>query len=190
MSRTPVRGALQLLQREGFIAEQRGGKKSRLHISPLTKEDAHELYMIVGNIESLAGSLTATLNSQKRDELCRTLQELNQRLRAIAGTKKVDLRLVFELDTRFHHEIVSASAGPRLLVLHKMMKPQIERYWRLYAHSIIQDLHHSVAEHGDIIAALANGRVKATERALSNNWRNGAERIFQMIELFGERGSW
>lgn len=28
MSRTPVRGALQLLQREGFIMEQRGDRKS------------------------------------------------------------------------------------------------------------------------------------------------------------------
>ena len=42
-SRTPVRGALQLLQREGFIVEHRGGTKSRLRISPLTKEDALEL---------------------------------------------------------------------------------------------------------------------------------------------------
>src|SRR5579862_4919840 len=46
MSRTPIRGALQLLQREGFILEQHGKKKSRLHISPLNKEDATELYTI------------------------------------------------------------------------------------------------------------------------------------------------
>jgi DNA-binding GntR family transcriptional regulator len=190
LSRTPIRGALQLLQREGFIVEQRGGKKSRLHISPLTKEDAHELYMIVGNIEGLAGTLTASLNLEKRNELCRVLQEVNRRLGAIATSKAVELRLVFELDTRFHHEIVSASAGPRLLVLHKMMKPQIERYWRLYAHTIIQDLHHSVTEHDEIIAAIAAGSVKATERALLNNWKQGADRIYQLIDLFGERGSW
>jgi len=190
LSRTPIRGALQLLQREGFITEQRGGKKSRLRISPLTKEDAHELYMIVGNIEGMAGALTASLSQDRRDELCKTLQELNQRLGGIAVTKKVELRLVFEIDTRFHHEIVAASAGPRLLVLHKMMKPQIERYWRLYAHTIIQDLHHSVSEHEEIIAAIASGSVKATERALANNWKHGAERIHQLIDLFGERGSW
>jgi DNA-binding GntR family transcriptional regulator len=190
LSRTPIRGALQLLQREGFIAEQRGGKKSRLHISPLTKEDAQELYLIVGNIEALAGRLTASLKAEKREELCRLLRSLNQRLGTIATTKKVELRLVFELDTRFHHEIVAASAGPRLLVLHKMMKPQIERYWRLYAHTIIQDLPHSVAEHNEIIAAITAGNVKATERAMENNWKNGAERICQLIDLFGERGSW
>jgi DNA-binding GntR family transcriptional regulator len=190
LSRTPIRGALQLLQREGFIVEQRGGKKSRLRISPLTKEDAHELYLIVSTVEGLAGALTASLDAERREELCTTLRDLNQRLGAIATTKKVELRLVFELDTRFHHEIVSASAGPRLLVLHKMMKPQIERYWRLYAHTIIQDLHHSVAEHEEIINAIASGSVKATEKALSTNWKHGADRISQLIDLFGERGSW
>lgn len=190
LSRTPVRGALQLLQREGFIVEQRSGKKSRLRISPLTKEDANELYMIVGAIEGLAGAQTASLDGERRAELTRTLEDLNQRLGTIATTKKVELRLVFELDTRFHHEIVSASAGSRLMVLHTMMKPQIERYWRLYAHTIIQDLHHSVTEHGEIIAAISAGNVKATEKALANNWKRGAERISQLIDLFGERGSW
>jgi len=190
LSRTPIRGALQLLQREGFIVEQRSGKKSRLRISPLTKEDAQELYMIVGTIEGLAGALTASLPAERRQELCRTLQELNQKLAQIAATTKADLRSVFELDTRFHHEIVAASAGPRLLVMHRMMKPQIERYWRLYAHTIIQDLHHSVAEHEEIVAAIANGSVKGTEKALATNWKHGAERIYQLIDLFGERGSW
>jgi DNA-binding GntR family transcriptional regulator len=190
MSRTPIRGALQLLQREGFILEQHGKKKSRLHISPLNKEDATELYTIVGTIEGLAGTLTAALDKEKRVELCRSLKELNQRLGAIPSSRKVELRSVFDLDTRFHHEIVAASAGPRLLGIHEMMKPQIERYWRLYAHTILQDLHLSVAEHEQIIAAIANGNVKGTKDALINNWKCGAARIYQLIDLFGERGSW
>jgi DNA-binding GntR family transcriptional regulator len=190
-SRTPIRGALQLLQREGFIGEQRGGiKKARLRITPLTKEDAQDLYLIVGTIEGLAGTLTASLPVEVRQELCGKLRELNERLHQMAGTKHAELRSVFELDTRFHHEIMAISGRPRLLMLHQMMKPQIERYWRLYAHTIIQDLHQSVAEHEEIIAALDNGNARATERALQNNWRKGAARIYQLIDLFGERGSW
>jgi DNA-binding GntR family transcriptional regulator len=190
-SRTPIRGALQLLEREGFIVEQRtGAKKSRLRISPLTKEDAQELYLIVGNIEGLAGALTAALPDDRRDQLCLRLEELNQRLREIATSRKVDLRSVFDIDARLHFEIIAASAGPRLITLHRMIKPHIERYWRLYAHTIIQDLQHSVSEHEDIVAAIRSGNAKATERALSTNWKRGAERICNVIELFGERGSW
>jgi DNA-binding GntR family transcriptional regulator len=47
-----------------------------------------------------------------------------------------------------------------------------------------------VAEHEQIIAAVISGNVKVTERALRMNWKNGAERIYALIDLFGERGSW
>jgi DNA-binding GntR family transcriptional regulator len=189
-SRTPVRGALQLLQREGYILEQRGGTKSRLRISPLTKEDATELYTIVGQLEGLAGVMAAALPAEQRQELAAKLRDVNQRLHQIATSKKVELRSVFELDTNFHHQIVIAASGPRLRTLHQIVKPQIERYWRLYAHTIIQDLHLSVSEHTEIIESIASGNPRSIERALNNNWKKGADRIFHLIELFGERGSW
>src|SRR6266567_2552165 len=46
-SRTPVRGALHWLQREGYVMESGNGAKSRLMVAPLTKEDARELYSII-----------------------------------------------------------------------------------------------------------------------------------------------
>ncbi len=189
-SRTPVRGALQLLQREGFIVEHRGGTKSRLRIAPLTKEDALELYILVGQLESLAGVHAAGLPSAERSDLAKKLNEINHHLHQIATSKKVEPRSVFELDTNFHHEIVAAASGPRLRTLHQTVKPQIERYWRLYAHTIIQDLHLSVAEHTDIVNSIASGNPRAVEKALANNWKKGADRICHLIELFGERGSW
>jgi DNA-binding GntR family transcriptional regulator len=190
-SRTPIRSALQLLQREGFIVEHRTStKRSRLRISPLTKEDAQELYLIVGNIEGVASTLTAALSTERRQLICARLEKINQGMNGIAASKNADLRSVFDLDTQFHYEIFAASAGPRLLTIHRMMKPQIERYWRLYAHTIIQDLHHSVSEHEEIIAAIRSGNAQSTQRALANNWRKGAARIYALIDLFGERGSW
>ena len=58
MSRTPVRGALYLLQREGYVQELRNTSKSRMLVSSLTKEDANELYPIIGRLEGLAGRTT------------------------------------------------------------------------------------------------------------------------------------
>lgn len=55
MSRTPVRGAIHWLQREGYILEHRNVKKSRMIVAPLTKEDANELYLIIGRLEGIAG---------------------------------------------------------------------------------------------------------------------------------------
>jgi DNA-binding transcriptional MocR family regulator len=52
--RTPVREALRLLQQEGFlIRNPAGATKSRLVVAPLMKEDARELYWIVGRLEGL-----------------------------------------------------------------------------------------------------------------------------------------
>jgi DNA-binding GntR family transcriptional regulator len=189
LSRTPVRGALQLLQREGYVLEHKGGTKSRMRITPLTREDLGELYRIVGHLEGLAGLATAALPEPVRRELCTVLSSLNQKLREVAKVKMVEARSVFELDTLFHAKIVRASSGPRLISLHDVVKPQIERYWRLYAHTIIIDLPHTVAEHEEIIKAIAKGNPRATERAIESNWKHGSERIGRLVDLFGERGS-
>jgi DNA-binding GntR family transcriptional regulator len=187
LSRTPVRGALQLLQREGFVVEHKAGTKSRMRITPLTKEDLVELYRIVGHLEGLAGLSTAALSEPIRRDLCAVLTDLNHKM--VAKVKMAEARSVFELDTTFHSKLVRASSGPRLLSLHDIVKPQIERYWRLYAHTIINDLPLSVAEHEEIIDAIAKGNSKATERAIETNWKNGSVRIGRLVDLFGERGS-
>jgi len=74
--------------------------------------------------------------------------------------------------------------------MHRAIEPQTERYWRLYASSIIRELHVSVAEHEEIIAALLKGDPDRLESALSINWENGCKRLARVIEVFGERGSW
>src|SRR5271167_2170429 len=80
MSRTPVRGALYLLQREGYVVDHRNGSKSRMIVAPLTKEDASELYPIIGRIEGLAGRRTALLPQEERQALAVQLTAINAKL--------------------------------------------------------------------------------------------------------------
>ena len=82
------------------------------------------------------------------------------------------------------------TGGRRLIALHNSVRPQVDRYWRLYASSIINELHRSVAEHDEIVAAIRNGDIHDVRRALDQNWVGGFERIRGVIEIFGERGSW
>ena len=67
---------------------------------------------------------------------------------------------------------------------------KVDRYWRLYASSIINELHRSVSEHDEIVAAIRKGDIQDVRRALDQNWAGGFERIRGLIEIFGERGSW
>jgi len=191
VSRAPVREALRLLQQEGFVIRNpAGATKSRLVVAPLTKEDARELYWIVSRLEGMAAQRTAALRPSVRKELAKELELLNEGLRNIAQTGWGNPDRVFELDRRFHRTIVEATTGPRLLALHNSIKPQTERYWRLYANAIVDQLSLSVAEHECIIRAIGEGDGDAAEHALKVNWQKGAERLSKVIDTLGERGSW
>ena len=190
MSRTPVRGAIHWLQREGYILEHRNAKKSRMIVAPLTKEDANELYLIIGRLEGIAGRGVAALPSPERKEICAQLQKLNDRLDLISKDREAPPGEIFENDRSFHRLIIKYGAGSRLTTLHKAIEPQTERYWRLYASSIIKDLHLSVAEHDDIIRGIQTGDADRVESGLQANWIKGADRLGHVIEIFGERGSW
>ncbi len=190
MSRTPVRSALHWLQREGYVIERKNTRKSRMIVAPLTKEDAGELYSIIGHVEGLAGRQTAALPKAQRTEITARLKSFNNQLREILTAKDSHSAGIFDLDRNFHRSIIESGAGPRLLALHKSIEPQAERYWRLYASSIINDLHLSVAEHDEIIAAITAGDADRVERGLQTNWQNGSDRLARVIEIFGERGSW
>lgn len=190
MSRTPVRGAIHWLQREGYILEHRNVKKSRMIVAPLTKEDANELYLIIGRLEGIAGRGVAALPSADRKDICSQLQKLNDRLQLISKDRDGHPGEIFEIDRDFHRLIIKYGAGARMTTLHKAIEPQTERYWRLYASSIIKDLHISVAEHEEIIEGIQAADADRVETGLQVNWLKGAERLGHVIDIFGERGSW
>jgi DNA-binding GntR family transcriptional regulator len=190
LSRTPVRAAVHWLQREGYVLEHRNVSKSRMIVAPLTKEDANELYCIIGHLEGIAGRGAAEMPKSDRLELVKKLTEVNDRLLKIADGRGGHSGEIFELDRNFHRMIVDAGAGARLSTLHNAIEPQAERYWRLYASSIINALHTSVDEHKTIIHGLVEGDPAEVEAGLQHNWLKGAERLGHVIDIFGERGSW
>lgn len=190
VSRTPVRDALRLLQQEGFVVPgSPAGIKSRLMVAPLTKEDAEDLYGIVGRIEGLAAHRTALLAPNVRAEIGQRLRSLNDGLREMADTGQRDPSRILNLDMDFHRTVVEASAGPRLLAIHNSIKPQTERYWRVYA-NIHEQLDKSVFEHDQIIQGIEGGNPEMAERSIAQNWQHGWERLCRMIDALGERGSW
>lgn len=190
LSRTPVRAAIHWLQREGYVLEHRNVSKSRMIVAPLTREDANELYRIIGHLEGLAGRGVAEMPKRDRLELGKQLNEVNEKLLAIADGRGGPSSDIFDLDRTFHRLIVKAGAGARLSTLHSAIEPQTERYWRLYASSIINALHSSVDEHKEIVQGVMRGDPDAVEKGLQQNWLKGAERLGHVIDMFGERGSW
>ncbi|HEX4020920.1 MAG TPA: GntR family transcriptional regulator [Acidobacteriaceae bacterium] len=190
VSRTPVRHALQWLEHEGYLVALGAGPKSRMTVSPLTVKDAKEAYRIVGHMEGLAGRLAAELPKQERGNLVKALKELNTQMTKADNKTQFDPKVFFDLDTEFHSSIVEATAGTRFLSIYNGIKPHTERYWWLYASSIVDDEKISIREHANIISAIANGDPDSAEKALQANWENGANRLVGLIQKFGERGKW
>src|SRR6266566_328067 len=179
VSRTPVREALQRLQQEGYVMGSPGAQQSRLTVAPLTRDDVYELLNIVGALEGMGARGAALLSQAERRNLVRDLKALNAEFHRSGKTIPID-----------HSSLFDASAGPRLLALHDAVKPQAERYIRMYISMLTGDIRTSVYEHDIILAAIDEGRADDAELAVQVNWRHAADRLSKVIAMAGERGSW
>ncbi len=188
LSRTPVRSALHRLEQEGFVAAMGRGRERRLIVAPLTMDDGREVMCIVGHLEGLAARSAALLPVARRREIVKSLRQANAEL--ADAHEPGDADQFFDLDHAFHSRYVDGVVGPRLLTLHRAIKPQSERYSRLYVSVLLDQVATSVKEHEKIAASIAKGDADAAQRAAETNWHNAAERLTRIIAKQGERGSW
>ena len=193
ISRTPVAcasAATRLIEAgNGFVAAYGSARDRRLIVAPLTMHDGQEVMNIVGHLEGLAAREAALLPKPRRDALVKQLREINDRL-TLQTHNHADAVRFFELDIEFHRSYVEGVAGPRLLTLHRAIKPQSERYTRLYVSVFLGEVSTSVREHTKIISAIARGDADGAQGATETNWHNAADRLARVIEQHGERGGW
>ncbi len=190
VSRTPVRGALQRLQQEGYIVDSPALRQSRPFVAPLTAEDMRELFHIVAEVEGLAARYCATQPPADRKALAAELRAINEAFRRTASEPRRDHNALWEHDERFHRRYVEASKGARIIALHDVVKPQAERYERLYVSLLSDAMRQSILEHGRIVSAIAAGNPDDAQASVQANWRNAAIRLGTVIADLGERGSW
>ncbi|HKV72301.1 MAG TPA: GntR family transcriptional regulator [Gemmatimonadales bacterium] len=188
VSRTPVREALTRLEREGYVATA-SGKRARPTVAPLTRDDVSELLYIVGELEGLAARRAALLPSGPRRTLLSALTRINANFLR-ASKKRVDFNRLYEADEEFHRKYVEAGSGPRLRALHEAVKPQAERYIRMYVSLLAGEAPVSAGEHQAIISAIRAGDASGAERAVQTNWRHAADRLSRAIGDAGEQGGW
>jgi DNA-binding GntR family transcriptional regulator len=190
VSRTPVREALQRLQQEGFVTGNPAAQQSRLTVAPLTRADVHELLNVVGALEGLGAYEAASLDESKRRALAAELRRINDEFHEAGKKTPPEHSAAYDADDRFHRRIVEANAGPRILALHDSVKPQAERYIRMYISMLTNDIGASVAEHEAITRGIEEGKAEVAQSAIVVNWRHAADRLSKVIEVAGERGSW
>jgi DNA-binding GntR family transcriptional regulator len=190
VSRTPVRGALQRLQQEGFVCAVSVGQMLRVVVAPLTADDMREVFLMAGALEAAGARLAAGLPAEQRRMLVAEMERLNADLRTASESRPPDLVRAQDLHVRLHRAFSLAAAGPRLRAELEVLQPQAERYERIYTSAVIFAFEESIDEHAAIISAVAAGRADAAEDAVSRNWRGCVRRYRQVVTILGERGNW
>lgn len=188
IQRSHLRHALQRLQHAGFVTTSTIGTYSRTRVAPLTGADVQDLFDLVGAVEGLAVRTAARLPATQRTKSARALTKANAELLASARAKPADPARIHDLDVAFHRLYVDDIATPRVRALHDAIKPQADRYERLYTNALRDEIALSVAEHETIIAAIRAGDPDAAQHAVETNWRNAGERFARLIGMAGERG--
>jgi len=146
LGRTPIREALQRLQREHFVTviPRRG-----MFVSGIEVEELSMLFETRAVLEPYAARLASLRGTPDDwDEMADIL--------ARTTDPSLDDEDQLALDRRCHEIIWAASGNRFLLDTLDMLYAQSDRLWHLYL-ADVADMQHAVDEHQSILAALRDG---------------------------------
>lgn len=158
VSRTPLREAVRMLQREGLLE----GKANRMvRVTPFSIADIEELYAVRISNEALAVRVTAPGMTPADDAL------LDESLREMARCVELRDIAAWELHHRAFHAYLVRGAGRRLRRLLAELSDHAERYRRLYIAHEPRAMSVGAAEHEAIVSACRerDGALAAAELA-------------------------
>ena len=144
VSRTPLREALRMLQREGLVE---GEANRRVTISALSIQDIEELYAVRIANETLGIRLTVLTMTAEDDAF------LDECLQAMASHATLDEVDEWERHHRVFHAHLTRGGGQRLTQLLSELSDLSERYRRVYLTSEPRAMSVGRSEHEAIVDA-------------------------------------
>lgn len=146
ISRTPLREALQALEREGFVVRLPAGG---VQVAPLSTTEIQDLYTIRSELEGLAALAAVALGNTA----CLAEAEVaNEQM--LSQWKKGRFDDAFESGLAFHKALYAASGNVKLVEILAHLSEQIARY-RYF--SVVYRMHEAHAEHAAILQAIRMG---------------------------------
>lgn len=154
VSRTPVREAVQRLERELLLMRT---ASNRIFVPDWGKDEIDEMFTLRQMLEGHAAERAATRLS---DEQIEELARINATLHEAVALKKPDVARFLDANRLFHEAVTDAANSPRLGQILAMLveQPVVLHTAREYS---IEDLKQSARDHDELIAAF---------RARDPNW--------------------
>jgi DNA-binding GntR family transcriptional regulator len=173
VSRTMLREALRMLQREDLVWVERGRK---VRVAPLSAEDAEGVYCARLSLEVSAARLTIPrLDPDQLAELEGALAQLVHFARAEDYER-------WEVVHRGFHELLVCRAGPRVTGLLRQLSDHAERYRRLYTTKAPRAWSSGSHEHRMILDAALDRDARLVARRIAAHLSNTAFGVVAMLD--------
>ncbi len=177
VSRTPIREAILLLQKEGFVEVM---PRHGVRVRPIFPEDIRELFDILTALETLAVGLLAA-----RRPALEAIGPLIEAVKAMeTALKKGEFPAWIEADERFHRSLFQLAGNRRLAEAGMRYRDQVQR-----AHVVALKLRptpiKSVEGHAKLIELIRRGEVEAARACHYAEWVRAGEELLAGVTRCG-----
>ncbi len=176
VSRTPIRGAIRMLEQEGLaVTIPRKGAE----VAKMTEKDMEDVLQVREALDELAASVACEqISEEQLAVLRRTMHEFEE------STKTRDLKRIAEADVRFHDIIYQATGNPRLVSMLSNLGEQMYRYRVEY---LKEEKNYPVLirEHALIVEGLTVKDKKKVTDTMHTHVKNQAAAVKEIIREQG-----
>lgn len=159
ISRSPVREAFRVLEREGLITTL---PRKGSYITDISPQDVEELFELRELLECHAIDTIRKRAIKSPDEIDKQIEEVEKDLHKEPDT--------FTVISGFHHDLVELSHSYRLVELYKILAVPLKRYQLIYLSKKGQrDI--SLEHHQGIVDTLKRGNFLETKKSLRRHIR-------------------
>ncbi len=174
VSRTPVREALQILVKEGFLSHKR---KVGYIVKPLTKNELKEIVGIRSVLESYAAKLATELNDEK---FIKNLEKLIERAEIALSQK--NYQRFFKLNSDFHYELYKGSGNKKLVEIIDSLRENFRRYSKLLLNVSEEMPWESLKDHKEMLKAMKDKNPNKVEIVVKKHIEKGGKVLLEHID--------
>lgn len=170
ISRGPIREAFRMLEEAGLVRQE---KNRGVFVRDIPLDEAVEIYDLRAAMDELIGRRLATSITPEQSKKARAIVD-----RMEAAAKSGDVDAYHLLNLQFHDALVEFAGNRKLAAIYRKLVKELA----LFRRRNLNDrgvLPHSVAEHRQILKAIASGDAEAAGRAMYEHVIESKERMLK-----------